>query len=240
MLTWAVPPGADTDMALDTRPEDAVVCFYPFDGYLVGTYRCVHLVLPKCAQVAPQTLSRVTAFGQVKVNVAMSDCDGSALANLDCDSMLTVREDNTVVAKSYWKCLPRVRVHVLMIDLSEGTVPTPAPTPAIQAGRRRALLQAANSGAGLVDELRAAVLAYINWVYDQDCIDNRVWGIFAYAGPGEFATIKELDPGVNGESRSKVRRRRPPLSLAPPVPEFQLAIFSCPLSSICVNTAKQH
>jgi hypothetical protein len=212
VLTWEAPVGSSVNTALDTRPEDAVVCFYPFDAYLVGAYRCVHLVLPKCANMVTQTGTRVTTQGQVRVDVAFSDCDGSALANLDCDSILTLREDSSLMPRSSWKCLPRVRVHVLMLDLSLGTVPTPAPTPEVKAGRRRSLLQAPPStGADVVAELRAAVIAYVNWVYDQDCFENRVWGIYAFAGPNEIAVIKDLDPGVNGDSREKVRSRRPVL-----------------------------
>lgn len=203
---WGAPQGSDIDRELDTRPEDAVVCFYNFDNYLLGSYRCVHIVIPKCAGVISATPLRVTSFGRVVANVNIADCDNAGLPRLDCNIMLEVFEDNVKVPYNQWQCLPRVRAHLLMLDVSEGLMPTPAPTPAIVAAKRR-LQQAGASGtvgSELISELREAAKAYINWVYDEDCEENRIFGVVAYTGYGSYKVVKAFDSNRDFESRQMV------------------------------------
>lgn len=46
---WLAPTGSFDDPSLDTRPVNTLVCFYPFDNYVVGIFRCVRIMLPTCA-----------------------------------------------------------------------------------------------------------------------------------------------------------------------------------------------
>jgi len=265
-FTWPAPIEAIEDPFCDTRPEDSVVCFYNFDNYLVGSYRCVHIVIPRCAVLTVERPVRVSGFGHVRFDVEAKDCEGAGLPGLDCKCMLRLFENGVEVSPEQWECLPRVRVHLLVLDVSEGLAPPAPPSPVFEAGRRRLQSEDAAApgnatggngtagngtrlyGAGAVqgngdgcvplegagdgtrlysrmpvrdpveskcavtpgrrysfEQLREAAKAYVNRVYDEDCVENRVFGVVAYSGmENSFHIVKNLDPATDGETREEV------------------------------------
>ena len=115
---WNATSDAAANPAMDARPTNSMVCFYPFDNYLAGAMRCINIVLPTCFQFESTKLLSSESSQQL-ISFRLFDCAGYKIRHLGCDAFI-VKENSVVVdsLETSLQCLEPYQAYLLLLDLS--------------------------------------------------------------------------------------------------------------------------